>query len=238
VSIPTVIAIDGPVAAGKSTVARLVARRLGWRYLDTGAMYRAVGWKASQVGLPPDRADEIVTLCGKMEIQFEGDDPTAQRVIVDGVDVTDAIRSAAAGEMASAVSAIPGVRERLVAVQRAIGEREPVVMEGRDIQTAVFPEAPVKIFLTASPRERARRRWQELRDRGEDTDLDQLTRDIKRRDLRDSTREHSPLRPAPGAITIDTEGLTPEEVADRIVEIARVTGAAHPANIDTASGDC
>jgi cytidylate kinase len=238
VSIPKVIAIDGPVAAGKSTVARLVARRLGWRYVDTGAMYRAVGWKASQVGLPPDRADEIVTLCGRMQIQFEGDDPTAQRVIVDGVDVTAAIRSAAAGEMASAVSAIPGVRERLVAVQRAIGDREPVVMEGRDIQTAVFPEAPIKVFLTASPRERARRRWQELRDRGEDTDLDQLTRDIERRDLRDSTREHSPLRPAPGAITIDTEGLTPEQVADRIVEIAQATEAAHPPNIDTASGDC
>jgi len=238
VSILRVIAIDGPVAAGKSTVAKLVARRLGWRYLDTGAMYRAVGWKASQLGVSPDRADEIAALCRKMEIRFEGDDPMTQRVIVDGVDVTDAIRAVAAGEMASVVSAIPGVRERLVAMQRAMGERGPVVMEGRDIQTAVFPEAPVKIFLTAAPRERARRRWQELRERGDDIDLDQLARDMERRDRRDSTREHSPLRPAPGAVTVDTDGLTPEQVADRIVEIAQAALESSAAGIDTTGDAC
>jgi cytidylate kinase len=229
-----VIAIDGPVGAGKSTVAKLVAQRLGWRYVDTGAMYRAVGWKVSQAGVSRDRPDEIASVCQATEIRFEGDDPMTQRTIADGVDVSDAIRTAEAGEMASVVSAIPGVRERLVAMQREMGERGPVVMEGRDIQTVVFPEAPVKVFLTASARERARRRWQELRDRGADVDLDEIARDIERRDARDSTREHSPLRPAPGAVTIDTDGMTPQQVADRIVEIAEAAGAAPSAPIDTA----
>jgi cytidylate kinase len=226
VKVSPVIAIDGPVGAGKSTVAKLVARRVGWRYVDTGAMYRAVGWKVSQAGVSRDRPDEIAAVCRKMEVRFEGDDPMTQRVIADGVDVSDAIRTAEAGEMASVVSAIPGVRERLVAMQREMGERGPVVMEGRDIQTVVFPQAAVKVFLTASARERARRRWQELRGRGAQVDLEATERDQERRDARDSTREHSPLRPAPGAVVIDTDGLTPEEVADRIVEIARAAGVA------------
>jgi cytidylate kinase len=221
---PQAIAIDGPVAAGKSTVAKLVARRLGWRYVDTGAMYRAVGWRANSLGVALDRPAEVVAVCRKMRIQFTGDDPLTQRVIADGSDVTEAIRTAEAGEWASVVSAIPGVRERLVAMQREFADAGPVVMEGRDIQTVVFPDAPVKVFLVASARERARRRWQELCERGEEVALDRLTADIERRDRRDSTREHSPLRPAPGAITLETDGLTPDQVAERIVEMAREAG--------------
>ena len=207
-----VVAVDGPAGAGKSTASRALAGRLDYVYVDTGAMYRAVGVIAHRRGVALDDDEALARLVGSL--RFEPRDGGG--LAVDGTDVSAEIRRAEAGELASRVSTRPVVRERLVALQRALGAEGGVVMEGRDIGTVVFPNAEVKLYLTADPAERARRRAVELRGRGESVDEAALAREIAARDERDSARSHSPLRPAADARRLDTTGLTLEQVVARM----------------------
>lgn len=215
-----IIAIDGPAGAGKSTVARTVAEKLGYVYIDTGAMYRAVAWKVLQEKIPISDHRKIAALANKIDIRFErvGDD---QRVIVDGEDLTDSIRTREATRLSSPVSTIRGVRKRLVNLQRQMGEAGGVVMEGRDIGTVVFPDAEVKVYLTASVTERARRRTEQLKQMGMEADREQIAADIRDRDLRDSSRAHAPLTQAPDAHMIESDNLSVDEVVDAILAIHR-----------------
>jgi len=208
---PIVVAIDGPAGAGKSTASRALAQRLGWGYVDTGAMYRAVAVLAAERGIGLDDDAALGRFVAGLSFELR-DGGTA--LAVDGCDVSAAIRRPDAGELASRVSTRPVVRERLVALQRALGAAGGVVMEGRDIGTVVFPDAPVKLYLTAAPAERARRRATELRTRGEEVDEAALADDLTARDRRDSGRANSPLRPAADAQIIDTTHLPFDEVVD------------------------
>ena len=213
------VAIDGPAGAGKSTIARTVADRCGYTYIDTGAMYRAVALRALRAGLDVAAdADAIGELAGRLRFEFRsvGEE---QHLFVDGEDVERAIRTPEVGNLSSPTSAIPEVREYLVAAQRAMAERVPVVMEGRDIGTVVFPDALLKVFLTASPEERARRRYQQRIAQGEDADYEQILADQRERDLRDSTRAVAPLRKADDAVELDTDPLSIEQVVDRVLEL-------------------
>lgn len=212
-----IIAIDGPAGAGKSTVAKRTAERLGYIYVDSGAMYRAVAWKSLQAGVPAAHPDKMTALARAMTIYFDRTD--GQRIIADGVDVTEAIRTAEATRLSSPVSAIPGVRRRLVEMQREMGAAGGIVMEGRDIGTVVFPNAEVKVFLTASPDERARRRRLELAEKGIEADITQLAAQMRERDDRDSSRDDSPLTQAADAVAIDTTELTIGQVVERILAI-------------------
>lgn len=214
----SIIAIDGPAGGGKSTVAKTVAEKLGYVYIDTGAMYRAVAWKVMQTNTPISDQRKIAALANKVEIRFELVDGE-QRVILDGQDVTDSIRTPDATRLSSPVSTIRGVRKRLVDLQRKMGEVGGVVMEGRDIGTVVFPDAEVKIFLTASITERARRRTEQLRQLGMEADQEQIAADIRDRDLRDSSRAHAPLTQAPDAHLIESDNMSIEEVVDAILAI-------------------
>jgi CMP/dCMP kinase len=206
-----VVAIDGPAGAGKSTIGRRLARELRFHYVDTGAMYRVVGVLAAERGLDFADAEALAQLCDATEIRFE-ERQDGVHTLANGRDLSLAIRSAEAGQQASKVSAVPAVRERLVAQQRAMGARGGVVMEGRDIGTVVFPNAPVKVFLTASVDERARRRCRDLEQRGDRADIADVTREIAERDQRDQGRAHSPLRPAADALQIDTTDHSIDEV--------------------------
>ena len=202
------VAIDGPAGAGKSTVARLVAARLGFTYLDSGAMYRCVALLSLAA---PDRAPAELARAASIDL-----DEAAGRVLLDGRDVSREIRSPEVSEAASQIARDAGVRDALVAMQRELIARGDWVAEGRDIGTVVAPDAALKVFLTADPRERARRRAAEL---GADVEL--VLAEQSLRDERDSAREHSPLRPAPGAVVLDTSGLDIEQV------VARIAGLAH-----------
>jgi cytidylate kinase len=213
-----VIAIDGPTAAGKSTVAREVARRLGLDYVDTGAMYRSVAWAALQRRVNLADAAALERLAATLHIETIAGE-AGQRVLVDGQDVTLAIRSPEVSEAASAVSAVPGVRAALVALQRRRAATGGVVMEGRDIGTVVLPDADVKVFLQASLEARVRRRHAELRARGVQTTLEAVRRQEAARDRRDETRAHSPLRVAADAVVIDTTSRRPEEVVEAILRL-------------------
>ncbi len=215
-----VVAIDGPAGAGKSSVSRTVARQLGYRYVDTGAMYRVVGVLAAEAGVALDDGAALASLCDRVRIRFEERD-AALAVLVGDRDLSRDIRRAAAGQLASKVSAVPAVRERLVAMQRELAAGGGVVLEGRDIGTVVCPDAPVKIFLDASARERAQRRALELRQRGEPVDIEAMARDMEERDHRDRTRAHSPLRPAADAIMLDTTSQTLDQVVAHVVRLVR-----------------
>jgi len=211
-----VVAVDGPAGAGKSTASRALARRLGFTHVDTGAMYRAVGVLARERGIELDDDDGLGVLVAGLSFEIAG-----ERLLVGGRDLSEAIRRAEAGELASRVAARPVVRTRLVPLQRALARPDGIVMEGRDIGTVVFPEAPAKLYLTAAPAERARRRAVELRARGETVDETALARELAERDRRDSERAHSPLRPARDAQVLDTTTLALEAVVDQMERIAR-----------------
>lgn len=212
-----VVAIDGPAGAGKSTIAKLVAEKLGYAYIDTGAMYRSVAWKFLQTGKGFDEA-LISTLAKTMVIEFKPE-ASVNRVFVDGAEVTEAIRSAEVTANVSRVAAIGAVREAMVAQQRRMGESGGVLMDGRDIGTVVFPNAQLKIFLTASVEERALRRYKELMAKGQDVDLAQLREDIASRDKQDSERAISPLRQAEDALLLDTSHMNIEQVTAKILHL-------------------
>lgn len=220
----TVVALDGPVASGKSTVARAVAAELGYVYLDTGAMYRAIGLLATEAGTPLDDEDALVAVARGAGMRFDADG----RLFVGERDVSAAIRTLDAGSAASRVSVVPGVRRLLVEQQRALAGDTDIVMEGRDIGTNVFPEAGVKVFLSARPEVRAARRAAELRSRGEDVDVAEVLAALLERDRRDSTREVAPLRKAADAVEIDTSEMTLDEVVKEVLclvdEKVRVRG--------------
>lgn len=224
-----VIAIDGPSGAGKSTVARLLAERLGYVYIDTGALYRAVGWKANQEGIDPANEQALADLCSRTEIGITNT-ASHQHILVDGRDVSGEIRTPEMGMMASAVSKSQAVRARLLNVQRRLGAQGGVTMDGRDIGTVVFPDADIKFYLDASAEERGRRRFQELRAKGMDVDLDRITAEIGERDRQDSTRALAPLRKAPDAVLIDSTGMSVDAVVRvmlaRIYEVEQRYGSA------------
>jgi cytidylate kinase len=213
-----VVTSDGPAGAGKSSAARALATRLGFAHVDTGAMYRAVGVLAHEqgIGLDDDAALAAALAAWRFEL-----DPAGGKIVVDDRDLSAVIRRPDAGELASRVSTRPVVRERLVAMQRRLGAAGGVVMEGRDIGTVVFPDALVKLYLTASPEVRAERRARELRALGERVDEAALARDLAERDRRDAGRAHAPLRPADDAIVLDTTNLTLDAVVDAMEAVAR-----------------
>jgi len=219
-----VVAIDGPAGAGKSSVARRVAAAINALYIDTGAMYRSVAYTALSNGIDVNNPSALTNLAESIRIELlppNSEEPGTVRVLVDGVDITAYIRTPEISQLTSAVSAVSGVRRRLVDQQREMAAAESVVMEGRDIGTVVFPNANVKIFLTATPEERARRRKLQLEAAGKTLDFDELVREIIERDTRDSTRADSPLIPAADAVTFLTDGLTEDEVVDSLVAICR-----------------
>ena len=216
---PSQIAIDGPAASGKSTIGGLLAERLDYVYFDTGVMYRAVTWVALQRGI--DLADEAAVTVLAERIHIEVTQPTVAdgrqyTVYADGEDVTWQIRRPEVDHGVSPVSAYPGVRAALTAQQRRIGQAGQVVMVGRDIGTVVMPDADLKIYLDASVEERARRRYREIRDRGEPANYDPILRDMRRRDKIDSERDTAPLRPARDAVIIDTTAMAVAEVLDEV----------------------
>ena len=212
-----VVAIDGPAGAGKSTIAKLVAEKLGYAYIDTGAMYRSVAWKFLQTGKDFDEA-LLSDLAQTMMIEFKPE-ASVNRVFVDGTEVTEAIRSAEVTANVSRVAAIGAVREAMVAQQRRMGESGGVLMDGRDIGTVVFPNAQLKIFLTATVEERAMRRYKELIAKGQQVDLAQLKEDIASRDKQDSERAISPLRQAEDALLLDTSYMNIEQVTAKILQL-------------------
>ncbi len=216
-----VIAIDGPAGSGKSTVAKLVAKRLGYLYVDTGAMYRSVALKALRLGVDVYNEAMMSHLAQITDITLQQQSDGSVRVLVDGEDVTEAIRTPEVSEASSITSAHLGVREALTMKQKLLAEQGGVVMEGRDVQTVVAPDAEVKIFLTASLEERAKRRWIEMQQRGIEITYEQVLQDVLERDKRDSTRSVAPLRKAPDAVEIDTTNMTIDEVVDKIVELVR-----------------
>lgn len=212
------IAIDGPAGAGKSTIARAVAKKLEFIYVDTGALYRAVGLKFSREGVDTTLNCNVEEILSKtnIDIAFVGDE---QRVFLDGDDVSDKIRTPEASMMASAVSAVPVVRAFLLELQRKMARENNVIMDGRDIGTVILPNAQVKIFLTASAEERARRRFIELTEKGTKTTFDEVLSDMKIRDYNDSHREIAPLKPADDSTIVDTTGLTLEESKQAILDV-------------------
>jgi cytidylate kinase len=223
------IAIDGPVAAGKSTLARLVASRLGLTYIDTGAMYRALAWAARQRNLTAEQPLQATALLDEVDIRLLPRPEGGNQVLVNGIDVTGEIRTPEIGRLASQLSALPEVRTRMVARQQEMARAGGVVMEGRDIQTVVLPDAEVKIFLLASAEERARRRCEELREKGLTTELETVLADLQERDRRDSTRAHSPLKAAPDAVWVDSDGLSIEQVVAAVLAAVREKTGATPA---------
>ena len=220
-----VITVDGPSGSGKGTVSHRVAHALGWRLLDSGALYRVLALAARRAGVALDDEAALAALAGRLDVSFEerpGEEGV--RVRLDGEDVTAELRSEACGEGASRVAALAAVREALLGRQRAFRAPPGLVADGRDMGTVVFPDAPLKIYLTASADERARRRWRQLRAQGVEADLAALYREIAARDARDASRKVSPLRPAEDAVQIDTTGLTVDEVVGRVLELAAARG--------------
>lgn len=210
-----IIAIDGPSGAGKSTITKLLADRLGYVHIDTGAMFRAVALAVKRAGLDGTDDDSLERLCREIEIHFLRDNGCC-RVLTNGEDVTEAIRTPEISTLTSAISARKVVRDFLLTLQRSMGNDGGVILEGRDIGTVVFPDADVKFFLSASVEERGRRRWIELKARGADVSLEETIEAVALRDKQDSGREHAPLRRADDAIDIDSTGLSIDEVITRM----------------------
>jgi CMP/dCMP kinase len=216
----SVVTIDGPTSSGKGTISRMVAARLHWHLLDSGALYRLVALSGQQLGLEPDNIAGHAAVALGLEAAF-GAVQEEEQVWLAGRDVTAQIRSAEAAMGASRVAAWPAVRNALLERQRRYLREPGLVADGRDMGTVVFPDAPLKVFLTASPEERARRRYKQLKDKGSDVSLAALSREIAERDLKDSTRAVAPLRPAPDAHVIDSTGLEIQEVVEQVLALGR-----------------
>ena len=214
-----ILTIDGPVSSGKGTVARLVAIRLGWHLLDSGALYRVLGYHARNQGVALDDEPALIALAEDLPVRFvEQEGNTA--VILAGEDVSNIIRQESVGELASQVAVLQPVRDALLARQRAFAESPGLVADGRDMGTVVFTSAPLKIYLTASAEERARRRFEQLKEKGFGATLATLVEDIRTRDDRDMNREVAPLRPADDAVVIDSTTMTVDDVVNRILDEA------------------
>lgn len=214
------IAIDGPAGAGKSTIARRVAKELSFIYVDTGAMYRAMALYLLRKEVNRDDTEQIGNICQDAEISIEYQNGE-QIVLLNGENVNSYLRTEEVGNMASVSSAVPRVREKLLSLQRKLAKDMSVVMDGRDIGTTILPDADVKIYLTASSLTRARRRYLELQEKGTVCNLDDIQKDIEERDQRDMNREISPLRQAEDAVLVDSSDLTIQQVVDRILQIFR-----------------
>ena len=215
------VAIDGPSGAGKSTLAKMIAERLGFLYVDTGAIYRTVGLWISKNGADPHNAPAVIGLLDTIQIELNYGADGLQHMYLNGEDVTQDIRQHSISAYASAVSAIPQVRAFLLDMQRALARTQNVVMDGRDIGTVVLPDADVKVFLTADPEDRARRRYEELLTRGQQAEYDTVLKDLEERDRNDSTRASAPLRQAEDAILVDTTGNTLEQSFELLLKTVK-----------------
>lgn len=213
------IAIDGPAGAGKSTIAKQAAKKLGFVYVDTGAMYRTMALYFIRLGIDSGDEAAIAAACQDVDVTIRYEDG-AQQVILNGENVSGLIRTEEVGRMASAVSVYMPVRDKLVELQRQLAKKTSVIMDGRDIGTCVLPDAPAKIYLTASVEVRARRRFNELLEKGVECDIREIEADIEDRDYRDMHREHSPLKQADDAVLLDSSHMTIEQVVDSIIKIA------------------
>ena len=214
------LAIDGPAGAGKSTIARAVSRELGWIYVDTGAMFRAVALFFLREGISADDAGGIRERIGGVSVTL-GHENGEQQVFLNGENVTGLIRTEEVGNMASACSVYPEVRQKLLELQRSLAEQQPVVMDGRDIGTVVLPDADTKVYLTASVEVRARRRFLELMEKGAACDIAEIEKDIRERDWRDMHRETAPLKQAEDAVLVDSSDMTAAEVTEQILSLVR-----------------
>lgn len=214
------VAIDGPAGAGKSTIAKLVAKEKGYIYVDTGAMYRGLAIHFLNRGIDPEDRDAVAEACRDAKVTI-GYEDGVQQIYLNGENVTSMLRTEETGNMASKTSAIPEVREKLLELQRSLAREKDVIMDGRDIGTNILPDADVKIYLTASVETRARRRYDELREKGEDCSLEEISRDIKERDERDMTREIAPLKKADDAVLVDSSDMTIQQVVDEICSHCR-----------------
>lgn len=212
------VAIDGPAGAGKSTIAKLVAKEKGYIYVDTGAMYRGLAIHFLDKGIQPQETEKVIEACKDAEVTIAYED-AVQHVYLNGKDISSRLRNEEVGNMASVTSAIPEVRKKLLELQQNLAKTQNVIMDGRDIGTCVLPHADVKVYLTASVETRAKRRYQELQEKGEDCNLEEIAHDIEERDRRDMTREIAPLKQAEDAVLVDSSDMTIAEVVKTIVDL-------------------
>ena len=214
------VAIYGPAGAGKSTIAKLVAKEKGYIYVDTGAMYRGLAIHFLDKGIQPQETEKVIEACKDAEVTIAYED-AVQHVYLNGKDISSRLRNEEVGNMASVTSALPEVRKKLLELQQNLAKTQNVIMDGRDIGTCVLPHADVKVYLTASVETRAKRRYQELQEKGEDCNLEEIAHDIEERDRRDMTREIAPLKQAEDAVLVDSSDMTIAEVVKTIVDLCR-----------------
>lgn len=217
---PPVITIDGPSGVGKGTTARMLAKKLGWHFLDSGALYRALGLAAQKASVPLQQTSQVAALAGQLKLRFAETASGAEQILLDGVDCTSEIRAESTGALASTIAVFPEVRAALLTRQRAFRAAPGLVADGRDMGTFVFADAPLKIFLNASVEERARRRLNQLRTAGHEATIAPLLAEIRARDERDRTRSTAPLRPAEDAVVIDTTMIPAGEVLQKVLDLA------------------
>ncbi len=219
-----IITIDGPSGTGKGTISLMLASHLGWNYLDSGAIYRVLAYAANKAEVSSKAINRLTDLAIGLQLHFEIKNDEACLVYLDHKDITEAIRTEDCGQKASELASLAEVREALLERQRAFAESPGLVTDGRDMGTVVFPEAPLKIFLFASQQERAHRRFQQLKQRGSDVSLEQVIEELEKRDRRDTSRSHAPLKPAQDAIKIDTTSLSIVQVFDNVLQLAKERG--------------